>query len=1437
MFMDEREALPKNTELLMENGEKIILDDVVGKGASSIVYHAWRLDCMGEKHKARVKECFPAYVSVERQGNEVVPASGSEDEFLKAKDSFRSAYNRSVTIRNTPGLTNLTADAYELYEKNGILYTVVSYDEGQTYEKQADNTLKDVFEHMKAVVVAIKKYHENGYLHLDIKPENVLVIPETKEHVILFDFDSVVTFEEVKKKSGLSYTKGFSAPEQVYGWTDRIGTESDIFSLGAMTFFKLFGRVPVLEDYSLGGEIDFSKMLFWDERYPPGLKKELSYLFQNSLTVSTITRWSNVDEMIRCLDKLITLSDLTRVYLKCCEFNYSGEYFVGRRKELRELEEAMEQDGCRLVFVSGIGGIGKTELVRYYADLNRDKYDTIAFLDFKDSLEETICSDELFVHNLERGEQEETLMYYRRKLKVLRESKNALVIIDNYDISRNKRDDETMKELANCGCKFLFTTREDYKGSRYKQIDVGVMEQEEDLLELFKLHRKREYDSEEWEAVRELCKQVDYHTMAVEVFAKHLGASTEKPSDVLCRLKEKGGITNFDEVIVVQEKDGRWCEQSVLRHFLVMFDVLKLSETEKEVLKSLALLGAVRIRRDIFFKLCSEEGKSCSADVINPVNSLRRRGWIQEDASEKLSLHSIILDLGRSYLKPTSKDCPHIVNGMISYLKEELPNETECKIREQLTKSFMEGMIGNDLSYVKLCLLYKKPEYLERARELCLQLQNEDREALDLLQKLCRVEMMLACETYSREEQIIVERLRKGLRYIKEAEQYAWKYSAEPEYLGVFYVELGTELKEFISCPNIPTEGEEVAGWKGRFYQRIKEYYEYGGDFIMASALPHDTKRLLLSVIQDFYSPQDCLLEEYLWTDYVDPQKVAYYQRYLDGLERIGEDTKEAYYYTVAGVAIGGYRPTIGYVELAEMKEEKGDYVEAIELYQQAITEGARYEFCMKKIAELYSKIGDMRQAEKSLASLFDYEKKEWSPIVCCSCNRLIHLLCSENRRDEAKRYAEAWVKAMLQEQQSKEVIRWLLVGCFHLYGLETDPEKKEKFWTECIGYYDMLGADEAIGEQMLPFIMEYTSRMEGDIVKLKYGLVIFGRMETGLYYDVENFSTENKTTFINFLLEAVRINKDTWVLVVRVLICYSEHLMDHCEFDTAPEYISKAKEIYESFGTEDSYCRTLIYRAIDKCRLYGRMREVVSREEIAEKCDYYVWAREEEKGKNQEKRIKIWKEAAFRYEGFKNYKKQELCLKECLKVFDLSRENQEEPWQVGKYLEALRDIFICYARQDKIELLNEEAREKLILFLKCFSIALRRMRSKNKYWAESVYSTLSHMGRDLLKNGVKGQGTEYMLISVICSVAKEPDSEQIYEALGEWTGEIEYITEILHQVLQGEITPEDIDVVAETYDAIKDILSEDVLYARIEKEFTLFLEKHHLARVEFKQK
>ena len=119
--------------------------------------------------------------------------------------------------------------------------------EGQTFEQDNSKSLSDILKTTLALALVVEKYHNNGYLHLDIKPSNFLVIPETRELVILFDVDSVTSIEDIKsgKVKCVPYSKGWAAPEQIQGKIDKLCPATDIYSIGAILFQKIMHKKEV----------------------------------------------------------------------------------------------------------------------------------------------------------------------------------------------------------------------------------------------------------------------------------------------------------------------------------------------------------------------------------------------------------------------------------------------------------------------------------------------------------------------------------------------------------------------------------------------------------------------------------------------------------------------------------------------------------------------------------------------------------------------------------------------------------------------------------------------------------------------------------------------------------------------------------------------------------------------------------------------------------------------------------------------------------------------------------------------------------------------------------------------------------------------------------------------------------------------------------------
>ena len=90
--------------------------------------------------------------------------------------------------------------------------------------------------------VAVAHIHDQGYLHLDIKPENFLVDTNgPKLRVKLTDFD-LSRRDDGRRNSRRAGTKAYMSPELLRDGA--IGVEADIFAFGVLAYFVMTARKP-----------------------------------------------------------------------------------------------------------------------------------------------------------------------------------------------------------------------------------------------------------------------------------------------------------------------------------------------------------------------------------------------------------------------------------------------------------------------------------------------------------------------------------------------------------------------------------------------------------------------------------------------------------------------------------------------------------------------------------------------------------------------------------------------------------------------------------------------------------------------------------------------------------------------------------------------------------------------------------------------------------------------------------------------------------------------------------------------------------------------------------------------------------------------------------------------------------------------------------------
>lgn len=128
-------------------------------------------------------------------------------------------------------------------------------------------------------------------------------------------------------------------------------------------------------------------------------------------------------------------------------------HFCGRDEELDELHSLVQNNSS--VIITGIAGIGKSELVRAYAQKHKSEYAHFGYYFYNGSLKTIIAN--IISNPIIMDEN----IRYRKNLELLSSlGKSALLIIDNINVT--PEDDECFDEVLNAGCNVIFTSNYRY---------------------------------------------------------------------------------------------------------------------------------------------------------------------------------------------------------------------------------------------------------------------------------------------------------------------------------------------------------------------------------------------------------------------------------------------------------------------------------------------------------------------------------------------------------------------------------------------------------------------------------------------------------------------------------------------------------------------------------------------------------------------------------------------------------------------------------------------------------------------------------------------------------------------------------------------------------------------------------------------------------------
>lgn len=154
-------------------------------------------------------------------------------------------------------------------------------------------------------------------------------------------------------------------------------------------------------------------------------------------------------------------------------------HFCGRSEEIEVLHSLLEKESK--VFLSGIAGIGKSELAKAYALQYKKEYTNILYLTYSGDLKQDI-TDMDFADDLPQDSDEERFRKHNRFLRSLKE--DTLMIVDNFNAT--SMQDSFLSVILKYRCQILFTTRSRLDGHSCMLLEENVALDATDKINIIK---------------------------------------------------------------------------------------------------------------------------------------------------------------------------------------------------------------------------------------------------------------------------------------------------------------------------------------------------------------------------------------------------------------------------------------------------------------------------------------------------------------------------------------------------------------------------------------------------------------------------------------------------------------------------------------------------------------------------------------------------------------------------------------------------------------------------------------------------------------------------------------------------------------------------------------------------------------------------------------
>ena len=296
--------LSENTIL---QGGKYRIIRTLGQGGFGITYLALQT---GLDREIVVKEFFMKdYCDRDKNTRHVTLGTKGSREMIERYLEKFGKEARNIAALDHPNIVRIM----DIFGENNTAYYVMEYHSGGSLssiiKQKGAMSEKEALSHIAQVASALKYVHSNLMMHLDIKPDNILL--NKRGEAVLIDFGISKHYNSHGKATSTPNTSGISpgyTPLEQYdeGGVGEFSPATDIYSLGATLYTLLTGKIPPPAMQLVNNQT------LTNELIKKGISSQVISAVTKSMSFAKENRPQNIDEFSLLLDKLLNVPQQTQ---------------------------------------------------------------------------------------------------------------------------------------------------------------------------------------------------------------------------------------------------------------------------------------------------------------------------------------------------------------------------------------------------------------------------------------------------------------------------------------------------------------------------------------------------------------------------------------------------------------------------------------------------------------------------------------------------------------------------------------------------------------------------------------------------------------------------------------------------------------------------------------------------------------------------------------------------------------------------------------------------------------------------------------------------------------------------------------------------------------------------------------------------------------------